>query len=58
MVEATGVEPVSENQSAQLSTSVVYHLAFPLLSADKQADSVSSSRYIQPAGTLRKNVHH
>ena len=58
MVEAMGVEPMSENQSTQLSTSVVYLLTFPLLYADKQAYSFSSSIYIHLAGTVQKNVHH
>ena len=58
MVEATRVELVSENQSRQLSTSVVYLLNFPKLNAGKQASSVSSSLYIQAGGTDRKNVHH
>ena len=43
LVEATGIEPVSENQSMQGSTSVVYLLEFPNTSADKQADLFSSS---------------
>ena len=50
--------PMSENQSTQLSTSVVYLLTFPLLYADKQAYSFSSSIYIHLAGTVQKNVHH
>ena len=58
MVEAMGVEPMSENQSTQLSTSVVYLLTFPLPYADKQAYSFSSSIYIHLAGTVQKNVHH
>lgn len=46
-MEATRVELVSENLSTQLSTSVVYLLIFPLLTADKQADNIGSSIYIQ-----------
>ena len=37
MVEARGVEPLSENLSIQLSPSAVYLLKFPIQNADKQA---------------------
>ena len=37
VVEATGVEPVSENPLTQLSSWVVYLLKFPLTNADRQA---------------------
>ncbi len=43
MVEATGIEPVSENKSTQLSTSVVYLQKFPHTTADKQAALCSRS---------------
>ena len=38
MVEAKGIEPLSETLFPQLSTSVVYLLKFPFRPADKQAD--------------------
>ncbi len=37
LVEARGVEPLSENLSTQVSPSAVYHLDFPQKAADKQA---------------------
>ena len=43
VVEAAGIEPASENQFPQLSTSVVYLLTFPARIADKQAMRESSS---------------
>ena len=42
MVEARGVEPLSENLLIQPSTSVVYLLEFPLCGADKQASLAGS----------------
>ena len=42
LVEARGVEPLSENPFMQLSTRVVYLLKFPHPSADKQADGIGS----------------
>ena len=42
LVEARGVEPLSENLFTQLSTRVVYLFKFPLRTADKQADRISS----------------
>ena len=42
MVEARGVEPLSENLLIQPSTSVVYLLEFPLCAADKQASPAGS----------------
>ncbi len=42
LVEARGVEPLSENLFMQLSTSVVYLLNFPNIFADKQAKKLSS----------------
>ena len=42
MVEARGVEPLSENPSAQPSTRVVYLLKFPRPTAGKQADGFGS----------------
>ena len=58
MVETARVELASENRSAQLSTSVVYLLAFPPPSADKQAHGFGISEYIRGAGELPGNVHH
>lgn len=56
MVEATRIELVSENNSIQLSTSVVYLQKFPSMTADKQAVKDSSSNPIlrceQAAGTF------
>lgn len=37
MVEAKGIEPLSETPFPRLSTSVVYLLKFPVTPADKQA---------------------
>ena len=42
MVEARGIEPLSENLFIQLSSSGVYLLKFPAHSADKQAERVGS----------------
>ena len=42
MVEARGIEPLSENQSIQLSTSVDYLLEFPCKAADSQAEMLGS----------------
>ena len=42
MVEAKGIEPLSETLFPQLSTSVVYPLKFPDKTADKQADESGS----------------
>ena len=51
-----GIEPMSENQSTQLSTSVVYLHKFPFKTADKQAAEKGSSNPIlrceQAAGTF------
>ncbi len=58
LVEATGVEPVSENLFTQLSTSVVYRLTFPPYTADKQAVYFSNSPYISRAGVFPADVHH
>ena len=43
MVEAWRIELLSENRFMKLSTSVVYLLRFPILTADKQAASTGSS---------------
>lgn len=50
LVEATGIEPVSENPSSQLSTRVVYPFRFPHRIADKQAKRVGIPSYIPPSG--------
>lgn len=42
MVEARGVEPLSENLSARLSTSVVDDLTFPYLRPHQQGRRLSS----------------
>ena len=49
MVEATGVEPVSENPSIQLSTSVLYLLFLPLSRAGTQAQVRGSPEYTYAA---------
>ena len=59
MVEAKGIEPLSETPFPRLSTSVVYLLKFPGAPADKQA-GVSGSpntflRCGQAAGTFTAN---
>ena len=51
MVEARGIEPLSENPFMQLSTSVVYLLKFPKKAADKQAESLGSPN------TIKRNGH-
>ena len=58
MVEIRGIEPLSENHSTGLSTSVVYLLKFPPRDADKQAARFGSF-IIQHAGqNLAAAVHH
>ena len=42
LVEATGIEPVSENPFTQLSPGGVYLLRFPSMHADKQAYTYGS----------------
>lgn len=42
MVEARRIELLSENRSMQLSTSVVYLLEFPEVTAGKQAERTGS----------------
>ena len=47
MVEARGIEPLSESPFLQLSTSVVYLLKFPIRTADKQAVRAGSPNTFQ-----------
>ncbi len=50
MVEARGIEPLSENSFMRLSTSVVYRLKFPEQTADKRAERSGSPNTIQRNG--------
>ncbi len=50
MVEARRIELLSENRSMQLSTSVVYQLKFPELTADKRAERTGSPNTIKGNG--------
>ena len=50
MVEARGIEHLSENLSMQLSTSVYYLLSFPWKTADNRAETQSSPNTIQRYG--------
>ena len=52
MVEATGIEPVSENHSPQLSPSAACLLGFPSLAAVRQAASYGSLYCMTRAKTL------
>ena len=59
LVEATGVEPVSENPLTQLSSWVVYLLEFPLTNADRQAlDQSSPFVHDRFNGKTPMHVHH
>ena len=59
MVEATGVEPVSENPLTQPSSWVVYLLDFPITSADRQAlDQSSPFVHDRVKGESPMHVHH
>ena len=42
LVEARGIEPLSESPFMQLSTSVFYLLLFPEATADKRAEATGS----------------
>ena len=57
LVEARRIELLSEERSMQLSTSVVYQLRFPELTADKRAERRGSPNTIKGEQTLPKNVH-
>ena len=59
LVEATGVEPVSENPLTQPSSWVVYLLEFPLTNADRQAfDQGSPFVHDRVKGESPMHVHH
>ena len=58
-MEATGVEPVSENTLTQPSSWVVYLLEFPLTSADRQAlDQGSPFVHDRFKSERPMHVHH
>ena len=58
MVEARGIEPLSENLSEGLSTSVAYALTFPLMRAHKQAGNRSSFIISHAAQSFATLVPH
>ncbi len=53
LVEARGIEPLSESPFPQLSTSVVYLLRFPIRTADKQAELAGSPNAFLRHGRVR-----
>ena len=50
LVEARGVEPLSENRSIQTSPSAVYLFKFQRITADKQAETRCIPKYNRGAG--------
>lgn len=54
-MEATGVEPVSENHLPQLSPSAANYLGFPSLTADRQAVSYGSLYCMTQVKTLLRS---
>ncbi len=58
MVEPRGVEPLSENLSTRLSTSVAYVLIFPPSGSRKQDPGFSSFIKSRPRQSLRGLVPH
>ena len=59
LVEATGVEPVSENPLTQPSSWTVYLLEFPLTNADRQAfDQGSPFVHDRFKSERPMHVHH
>ena len=54
MVEARGIEPLSESPFLQLSTGVVYLLKFPIRTADKQAVRAGSPNTFPRRGRVRE----
>lgn len=53
LVEPRGIEPLSENPSAQPSPSAVYLLKFPRVNADKQAFTSGSLWYNESYKAIR-----
>ena len=55
LVEARGIEPLSESSFMQLSTSVFYLLWFPVITADKRAEKTGSPYTIDGHGHFRQS---
>jgi len=58
LVEATGIEPVSENISCQISPGAVCLLKFPPPDGDKQPSDFSSFMIHIREQSLSRRVHH
>ena len=55
LVEARGIEPLSESPFMQLSTSVFYLLLFPEATADKRAEATGSPYTTDGHGHFRQS---
>ena len=58
LVEMTGIEPVSENLSTQLSPGAFCYFYLPYKDANRQASMLGSPKYITRERALPRNVHH